>query len=644
METIPCDAPTASLEALLLRLDLRVEVWLRQRGIAGRIVEERVATHRATAGQPANPAAHGAFLRAGHAWALSPWELDVLLVAIATETDPAYGRIWAQVDGTPRPSVGSVLEIFGVRGKDRSPALAALEPGGALLENALVILDGAGPLVSRRIGLEDGVWARLLGGSGAFTIDAEPGLLDALHLDPAERQAAHRAAELLRRPGDPPLLFVVAPEGSGREALARAVAGCVGMPLLPVGGKELAANDPTVAQVCRDARWHGAAVLLTEGDPDAALSSRLSVPVFWVATERDRLPVDVGRHRPTATLRLGRPDAARRAAVWRRLAGAEVEPEAIARRFRFGPGRIEEAVRRARCVGPVDRPVLERTCRELQVARFGSLAQRLRCEQTWDDLVVPEAVLEELRLALAWLRHGEQVFGTWELGRRMGASGLACLFCGPPGTGKTLAARVVARALEVDLYRVDLSQTVNKYIGETEKNLARLFDEAPEANAVLFFDEADAVFGKRTQVKDAHDRYANVETGFLLQRIEEHEGAVILASNLPQNLDDAFMRRLHVVARFEMPDRAARARIWELHLPPEAYREPDLDLDLLAGRFEISGGDIRNACLTAALRAASEGTGVGMRHLVRGLHRELRKSGRMVDIAAFGRWAGALGG
>jgi SpoVK/Ycf46/Vps4 family AAA+-type ATPase len=258
-----------------------------------------------------------------------------------------------------------------------------------------------------------------------------------------------------------------------------------------------------------------------------------------------------------------------------------------------------------------------------------------------EDLVVPAETQRELELALAWGRHREWLSARSTEGHNMLAGrGLACLFTGPPGTGKTMGAQVLARAMELDLYRIDLSQVVSKYIGETEKNLTRVFDEARAANVVLFFDEADALFGKRTEVKDAHDRYANVETGFLLQRIEQHDGICILATNLRRNMDEAFLRRLHVVADFPMPGEGERRRIWQRHLPA-ARCLPDIDLDFLARRFAVSGGEIRNAVVTAVLLSAGT-AGVAMRHLVIGLWRELRKAGRIVDAAELGPWAAAV--
>jgi SpoVK/Ycf46/Vps4 family AAA+-type ATPase len=222
------------------------------------------------------------------------------------------------------------------------------------------------------------------------------------------------------------------------------------------------------------------------------------------------------------------------------------------------------------------------------------------------------------------------VLGDWGFQGRIAAGrGLAALFAGPPGTGKTMAAGVIANQLGLDLYRIDLSQVVSKYIGETEKNLARIFAEAESSNAVLLFDEADALFGKRTEIGDAHDRYANIETSYLLQRMEDYEGIAILASNLRQNMDEAFLRRLRFVVEFPFPDAAHRLHIWQRHLRTDAPLDGDLDLPLLAERVAVSGGNIRNIVLAAAFLAAGEGQPIGMAHLLRAARREYEKVGKL---------------
>src|SRR5262249_51238935 len=202
------------------------------------------------------------------------------------------------------------------------------------------------------------------------------------------------------------------------------------------------------------------------------------------------------------------------------------------------------------------------------------------------------------------------------------------LFAGPSGTGKTMAAEVIAHELRLDLYKIDLAGVVNKYIGETEKNLARIFHEAESSNAILFFDEADALFGKRTKVSDAHDRYANIETSYLLQRMEAYEGVVILATNLRENMDEAFTRRLRYIVDFPFPDAASRKRLWHTHFPRQTPVSADLDYDWLAQQFQITGGTIKNIVLSAAFSAAANGGTVNMTHVLRGTRREFEKIGK----------------
>ena len=227
------------------------------------------------------------------------------------------------------------------------------------------------------------------------------------------------------------------------------------------------------------------------------------------------------------------------------------------------------------------------------------------------------------------LAHQATVLDDWGFrGSRIGARGVRLLFAGPPGTGKTLAAEAMAAALGVDLMVVDLSRVVSKWLGETEKNLASVFDAAEQAQAVLFFDEADALFGRRTEVSDAHDRYANLETAYLLQRLERFDGLAILATNLRQNLDPAFLRRLEFAVDFEEPDSACRHLLWQRHLPPRAPLQPDVDLRELAALYPVVGGFIRNAAVAAAFLAADDGEPIGRNHLVRAVKREYEKAGR----------------
>lgn len=270
---------------------------------------------------------------------------------------------------------------------------------------------------------------------------------------------------------------------------------------------------------------------------------------------------------------------------------------------------------------------------ELGAQRMGRMVTRLQTEARLDQLVVPPDLEAQLREIVDWQRHSPRVFDEMGVGRysQLGR-GLTCLFCGSPGTGKTFAAQCVAQEMGLNLYRIDLSQIVSKYIGETEKALAAVFDEAEAGHGVLLFDEADALFGTRSEVKDAHDRYANIEVSYLLQRIEIYEGVAILSTNMRDNMDPAFLRRIRFILQFSLPDAAMSSRLWEQSLPGPSFRSADLDLRPFVEQFTLSGGVIQNIALAAAHMAAAEPEGrIGMDHLVLATRRELEKQGRSHD-------------
>jgi hypothetical protein len=269
---------------------------------------------------------------------------------------------------------------------------------------------------------------------------------------------------------------------------------------------------------------------------------------------------------------------------------------------------------------------------------LAALARQLALPYGWADLVLPPDQRGQLDEICARVRHRQQVYDAWGFGRKLAhGRGLHVLFAGPPGTGKTMAASVVANELNLALYRIDLAQVVSKYVGETEKNLERIFSAAEQTDAILFFDEADALFGKRSEVKDAHDRYANIEISYLLQRMEEYEGLAILATNLRQHLDEAFLRRLQVSVEFPFPDEAHRRLIWTTLFPAEAPLDPDVDLDLLARELRLAGGNLKNIALAAAFYAAADGGTIGLAHLSRAAWREHEKLGRSWEQASLQR-------
>jgi hypothetical protein len=340
------------------------------------------------------------------------------------------------------------------------------------------------------------------------------------------------------------------------------------------------------------------------------------------------------------------PTVDERAAIWLGAMDGDspegLDPAGVTAHFRLTPDQVKRAAEGARLQAlaedrPVDMAHLHAGARAQNAAGLERLARRIEPQVAWEDLVLPAAVLAQLGELTARARHREQVLDTWGMGTKSSKGrGITALFAGDSGTGKTMSAEVVAGELGLDLYVIDLSSVVDKYIGETEKNLDRIFSEADRVNGVLLFDEADAIFGKRSEVKDSHDRYANVEVAYLLQRMELFDGLAILTTNLRSNVDEAFTRRLDAVVDFPMPEEEDRRRLWDRNLGPALPQSEDIDPDFLAQAFKLSGGNIRNIAVAAAYLAATEGRAVGMRDLIRATEREYRKMGRLCLQAEFG--------
>ncbi|WOJ90447.1 ATP-binding protein [Methylocapsa polymorpha] len=277
-------------------------------------------------------------------------------------------------------------------------------------------------------------------------------------------------------------------------------------------------------------------------------------------------------------------------------------------------------------------------CRIQSRERLGDQAQRLETATKWEDLVLPEAQKAALQEIVAQVRQRAKVYDQWGFAAKSARGlGVSALFSGTSGTGKTLAAEIMANELRLDLYRIDLSQVVSKYIGETEKNLRRVFEAAEAAGAVLLFDEADALFGKRSEVKDSHDRYANMEVSYLLQRMESYRGLAVLTTNMQQALDPAFKRRLRFIIHFPFPDEVERAEIWRRVFPRDAPLD-GVDVTRLA-RLNVAGGNIRNIALGAAFLAADERSPVRMAHLLRAARAECAKLERPLTDGEILGWA-----
>jgi hypothetical protein len=577
---------------------------------------------------------------------LDPLDAAVLGLCAAPELSPRYGRLFAYLqDDVTRKLATPRLVSELLQGPGVSPAdvLRCFGANASLRRNgALRLLDGdpVVPLAERAVKLGERLAGFLLGtrlDSGAS--DARLRGMPALARDPGRAETVGRLAALLAC--DPSLPVIVA----GPDA-ASLVATAVGRPLLVTDVRELGDRDlmaeANLACALEGRRLCFDGLELIEPSDRARLLRALEQRpggVLMITPSRNAA-LALG-DRTTIVLEAPMPSLQERVGAWAQISGCD-DVQDVAAKFRLSIGQIHEAAEVAvlaaaarGAAGPTARD-LDEGARQASSSRLGELAARLDPVHRWRDLVLPDRQLSLLQSISSYLRHRDLVLQEWGYERTVARTqGLKAMFAGESGTGKTMAAQVLANELGLELYRVDLATVVSKYIGETEKNLDRIFAAAEGSNAILFFDEADALFGKRSGVSDAHDRYANIEVAYLLQKMEGYVGAVILATNFRSNIDDAFLRRLDFVIDFPFPEPDDRRRIWKLLLPEQAPVSDDVDLDFLATRFKLSGGGIRNCSLAAAFLAA-EGVGViGMEHLVRAVALEYGKLGRLTLEADF---------
>ena len=455
-------------------------------------------------------------------------------------------------------------------------------------------------------------------------------------------------------------MYLKGPYGAGKRSIAEALCRERGLALLIVDlGQLLTAGDDFfdtgLRLLHREALLQKASLFFKSFDAILADEKKALAEIFLRALERMKAltflagdttwePMEAHERMAFARVDLPRPAFPERVQLWSTALnlhqpGHRLDLHSLATKFRFTPGQIRDTVSTAENLArwrdpdaaALTMPDLYDACRLQSNQRLSALARKITPKYRWRDIVLPQDRLQQLQEICHYVKYRDRVYGEWGFDRKLSrGKGLGVLFAGPSGTGKTMTAEIIAGQLSLDLYQIDLSTVVSKYIGETEKNLGRIFAEAESSNAILFFDEADALFGKRSEVKDAHDRYANIEVGYLLQRMEEYEGMVILATNFRKNMDEAFVRRLHFTVEFPFPNEANRRRIWEGIWPEDTPRAPDLDLDFMARRFEMTGGNIHNIAVAAAFLAADDGQRVSMSHLMRATQREYQKMGKIL--------------
>jgi hypothetical protein len=581
-------------------------------------------------------------------FALSSFERDLLLMCAGVELDASFHALLADPAlGQPGPTFSLALAAL------PEAHWSALTPAGPLRRWRLLEVGTGDTLTTSPLRITERVLHYLTGAS--YLDEHLEGLIQPptapTDLAPSQRLVAERAADAWA--GCPSSVLPVIHLGGADTAAKRAVAvvacAAVGVQLGVLRGADVPAaaseRDSLVRAWEREAALGHMALLVDCEEMETlrgvlAFVDQLRGAVLVAASE----PLGLW-HREVVRIDVDRPSPAEQRRLWEAALGAGPGQgdilDRLVSQFDLGARAIRAASAQARLEAAATDADLARrvwqACRVHARGRLDDLAPRLSATAGWDDLVLPPAQMHTLREIATQARYRARVYDTWGLAARNGRGlGISALFVGHSGTGKTMAAEVLARELELDLYRIDLSQVVSKYIGDTEKNLRRVFEGAEASGAVLLFDEADALFGKRSEVKDSHDRYANIEISYLLQRMESYRGLAILTTNMQTALDTAFARRLRFVVHFPFPDSAQRAEIWRRVYPPQTPVD-GLDPGKLA-RLNVSGGHIRNIAVHAAFLAAESGEPVGMRHLLRAARGEYAKLERQLTDAECRDW------
>ncbi|HEX5159716.1 MAG TPA: AAA family ATPase [Ktedonobacterales bacterium] len=588
---------------------------------------------------------------------LSAFERDTLLLCAGIELDGRFAALCASAQGDPSrpwPTFGMALAALD------EAHWSALLPQAPLRRWRLVDPGQGGIITTAPLRIDESALHYLTGLESPderlagiiVPVDAPDEIVPS-HDALAQRIAA---AWQRARPATLPLMQLCGDDPAGKRSIAATACRQTGLRLLAVAADLLptAPSDLTalLRLIERELLLRQSALLIECDDAESAEQARsaaiaraceqIRAPLLLATRERRRLP-----HRAAVTIEVARPTSGEQRAVWQNTLGRDATAlnghlDLLVSQFTLGATAIQSAcaeaqgMRAATPETPLDLALWD-ACREQARPALEALAQRIEPIAGWDDLVLPDIQRQTLHEIAAHVRQRATVYESWGFATHGSRGlGISALFAGASGTGKTLAAEVLAHELRLDLYRIDLSSVVSKYIGETEKNLRRVFDAAEEGGAILLFDEADALFGKRSEVKDSHDRYANIEVSYLLQRMEAYRGLAILTTNLRSALDTAFLRRIRFIVQFPFPDATQRQEIWR-RVFPAATPTDRLDTTQLA-RLNVAGGNIRNIALNAAFLAADAGQAVGMAHLLQASRSEYAKLEKPLTEAEIGGW------
>lgn len=595
-------------------------------------------------------------------YGLTDFDVDAILVGLAPEIDLRYERLYAYLhdDVTRRrPSVDLALNLLCASAGEKLQQRDRFAPDAPLRRHHLIEVFADpqrpnAPLLShhfrldqqivRLLLLDDSLDSRL---ATCCDITARAG--DGTPLTAAMQQ---QLRDLTSAHGQSPLrLYFQGPAQCGQARAVAVLAESHKVRVLDVDLRGLGATVTSTATdvlhvLVREGWFRGALLYLrgieTVSDVTAlrALWRALrELPVHFVIEEMGAWIPAADKPLGVVTVAFAYPEVTERREWWQQcLRQYELEPEsetltALAQRYRMTYSQIQDATAvAASSIGGSLAQALFAAARAQCGHDLASLATKIEPRATWDDLVLPEDETAQLHEICNRFNYRDKVLNEWGFAKKLSYGlGITALFSGGSGTGKTMAAEVIANALGLDLYRIDLAQVVSKYIGETEKNLDKVFTAAANANAILFFDEADALFGKRSEVKDSHDRYANLEISYLLQKMEQYEGIAVLATNLSDNLDQAFTRRLAFSIHFPFPDEAARFRMWERAWPQAVPVGESIDRTLLSREWKVSGGNIKNICISSAFFSAESDCAIGRDHLLRAIKREYQKMSKQVS-------------
>ena len=610
---------------------------------------------------------------------LNSFEIDILLICLVSELKLPYEQIYSYLQNDltkKRPTVDLVIKLLCQNMEEKITARMNFSLGSPLLGNHLIHLSNNGnddysTLLSKSIKIDERIISFLLEFDEtdprikkfSTIINSQRSINDLIL--PDNDTALIDKIKWYFQTNTPQIFFLTGPYGTGKKTVAKIVSNEFDMPLLIVDSKVLLEDESyeMLNLVLREALLQNASIYFEGFDavvndinskvsPLSIIKKMDQFPNWiFLSGEQSWEPPCIFNNHGFINLDIPLPDAKHRKMLWDAFIDGcalsdDVDLDEISGKFKFSGGQIKDAIftagqiAKSRCDddSTLSLSDIYRGCKAQSNQKLSSMAKKIEPRYTWEEIILPNDVKEQLKEISSHVKYRETVYSDWGFNRKLSlGKGLNIFFSGTSGTGKTMAAEIIAREIGLDLYKIDISSLVSKYIGETEKNLNKIFNEAQTSNAILFFDEADALFGKRTEVKDSHDRYANIEVNYLLQKMEEHEGIVILASNYKKNIDDAFLRRLHFAIEFPFPNEILRENIWKSIFPKETPVHDDVDFEFLAN-FKITGGNIKNIILAATFLAADSSRIVKMEHIIKSTRREFQKMGKLCTQNEFGEY------